>query len=147
MLRITIITLVVITLPRLGQAQVDSDLWQLFARVEFESRYDEGTEGYYFFPKFGEEIRSLEGATVELTGYYIPLKMDDGSIILSRNPYSSCFFCGGAGPESVANAIPKSGFPRLSVDEVVKVKGKLRLNSEDVNQLNFILEEATLINE
>ena len=145
MARLITIVLATFTLPLLGKAQEEEDLWQLFAKVEFESRYDEGSEGYYFFPKFGKEIRSLEGSIVELSGYYLPLKMDDGSIILSRNPYSSCFFCGGAGPESVASAIPKSGFPRLSVDEVVKVKGKLKLNGEDVNQLNFILEEATLI--
>lgn len=147
MLKMVLIIGALIFFPNLGKAQMESDLWQLFARVEFESRFNEETEGYYFFPKFGKEIKSLEGTTVEITGYYLPLKMDDGSIILSKNPYSSCFFCGGAGPESVAVAIPKGKFPRLTLDEVVKVQGKLRLNGKDVNQLNFILEDATLISE
>ena len=97
-------------------------------------------------PKFTDELKELEGTEVELSGYYIPLSLDS-AIMLSALPYSSCFFCGGAGPETVAEIqmypLPKA----LSPDAFIKVKGKLKLNDWDLNHMNFILEEAKILND
>jgi hypothetical protein len=66
---------------------------------------------------------------------------------LSKNPYTSCFFCGAAGPESVACIILKTKAPKLKVDKMVTVKGRLRLNETNTDMLNFILEEAEITEE
>jgi len=72
--------------------------WGLFARVKFESQFFKSENTYYLVPRFGEEIKSKEGSTVELKGYFMPFDMPGNALIISRNPYASCFFCGGAGP-------------------------------------------------
>lgn len=64
--------------------------------------------------------------------------------MLSALPFSSCFFCGGAGPETVAE-IQMEKIPALAPDQIVKVKGRLRLNDSDINHMNFILEDSKII--
>ncbi|MBE62471.1 MAG: hypothetical protein CMB89_08935, partial [Flammeovirgaceae bacterium] len=72
-----------------------------------------------------------------------PFELNDPkSIILSKFPYSSCFFCGGAGLESVVEvqfSLPPRHF---KPDEVITVEGVLRLNENDFDHLVFILEKA-----
>jgi len=55
-----------------------------------------------------------------------------------------CFFCGGAGPESVAEVIFKDKTPRLKPDQLVTITGTLDLNDTDVMHMNFILREAQI---
>lgn len=126
-----------------GQTGVDG--WDLFARVKFESRFFKDLNTYYLVPVFDQRISSLEGSEVTLKGYYLPFDMPKDHLIVSRYPYSSCFFCGGSGPESIAEAILKSKSPKLKVDQIITVKGKLKLNDKDLSHMNFILEEAEII--
>jgi hypothetical protein len=58
---------------------------------------------------------------------------------------SQCFFCGGGGPESIAEVYFNKATPKFKTDDVLKVKGKLKLNTNDVEHVNFILMEAVLI--
>ena len=118
--------------------------WHIFSDVEFYPKYFEDAGEELATPRFTEELKELEGKEVSLSGFYIPLEMDS-SIMLSALPYSSCFFCGGAGPETVAEVqiypLPKN----LSPDAFIKVTGKLKLNDWDLSHMNFILEEAKII--
>ena len=73
------------------------------------------------------------------------MELDDNKvIILSKFPYSQCFFCGGAGPESVAEIYFSSKRPRLKADQLITVTGLLKLNALDINHMNFILENARI---
>jgi hypothetical protein len=54
-----------------------------------------------------------------------------------------CFFCGGAGPESVMEVYAKEAIKYTT--EAIIIKGKLELNSNDVNQLMYILNDAEMI--
>ena len=126
------------------QGQELPDGWVLFSDVKFESKYSEEGEGYFLYPKFGEDLRAYEGKEVELQGYFIPIDTGDDMLIISRYSYASCFFCGGAGPESVAAVLPREKLPRFYMDQVITVRGKLELNSSNINQLNFIIREATV---
>jgi len=57
------------------------------------------------------------------------------------------FFCGGAGPETVIDILPKNKLKkRLTTDEKITFKGKLRLNANDLDYLNYILDDAELVN-
>lgn len=118
--------------------------WHIFSEVEFVPKFFEEAGGHLAVPKVTDELKLIEGTEITLSGFYIPLELDS-SIMLSALPYSSCFFCGGAGPETVAEVqvfpLPKGLIP----DKFLKVKGKLKFNDSDLSHLNFILEEAKVI--
>ncbi len=122
--------------------------WQLFERVRFVEKYFKELNDYYLAPSFDSSIKAHEGKEITLKGHYIPVDMDEpDEIILSKSPYSMCFFCGGAGPETVAEVYFSSKRPKFKSDQMITVKGKLELNSTDVNHMNFILRNATVISE
>lgn len=81
-----------------------ADGWAVFARVKFKSTFFKEINEYFLVPTFSTELNTLAGKELTLKGHYIPfdLPANTNTIILSKNPFTSCFFCGGAGPESVA---------------------------------------------
>ncbi len=122
------------------------DAWNEFAKTKFEPKYYEKIGEYLFYPKFPESLKALEGKEITLEGFYVPFAPEDGNyIILSKYPMSQCFFCGGGGPESIAEVNFKSSVPKFQVDDVITVRGKLKLNSEDIEHVNFILTDAVLV--
>jgi hypothetical protein len=129
------------------QSVATEDGWMLFARVAFKTKYFKEYNENFLVPSFDAAIRQREGTVVQLTGYYMPIELPERTIILSRYPYASCFFCGGAGPESVAEVSLSSKPGKFRVDQIVTIKGKLKLNDTDVNHMNFILEDAEIVNE
>lgn len=123
--------------------QPSPDGWDLFAKVKFTPQLVKEYDEYFLIPFFDSRIKFHEGKEMTLQGYYMPMGLEGRyTIVLSRNPYSSCFFCGGAGPESVAEIILTSKAPRFTVDQIVTVTGTLKLNEKDINHMNFILENA-----
>jgi hypothetical protein len=130
-----------LSFPGLSQGQ---DLWRVFEKVTFDVKFSEEANGYFYFPEFGPDIKALEGKTVKITGHYLPYDFE-GFFIVSKVPYASCFFCGGAGPESVVAIVPKGKMRKFRSDEVVTFQGKLKLNRDDIDQFNFIIEEAELV--
>lgn len=119
------------------------DLWSLFQKVPFKEKLNRDFGMYFYYPEFTSELLALEGKMVELKGFYIPLDMErEDILILSKYPMAECFFCGGAGPESVAVVYLKSKPRRLKLDEIVIVKGVLELNADDVEEMTFIIKEA-----
>lgn len=119
--------------------------WPLFSRVEFVDKFFKSENTYYLTPVFNEEMQKKQGKMVELSGFYIPFEMPDNTLIISKNPYASCFFCGGAGPETVAEVTFKSKIPKLELDQRIRVRGKLRLNDSDVNHMCFQLYDAEFV--
>jgi hypothetical protein len=120
--------------------------WSVFQDVTFEWEYREEVGAQVQMPVFGPKLTYMDGKQIELSGYYLPMVLNRRQIIISKQPYSSCFFCGGeSGPESVAEVHFIEEPPRFKVDEIVHVKGRLRLNPDDFDHLVFILEEAELV--
>ena len=129
----------------LGQGM---DTWNVFAKTKFEPKFDEKLGEYLFYPTFTEDVKKLEGKEITLEGFYVPFAPDDDDyIILSKFPMSQCFFCGGGGPESVAEVNFAKDPGRFQVDDLITVKGKLKLNSDDLDHINFILTDAVLISD
>lgn len=124
------------------KAQTSSENWSTLSKLEYTKSTDE--YGEIYVPKFGEPIRALEGKEIELSGYIIPFEgmFEPDHLIISSVPVASCFFCGGAGPESVAEVYLKE--PVKYTAKKVTVTGKLTLNDSDVDQLMYILKDATL---
>jgi hypothetical protein len=127
-----------------AQAQ-DVNGWPLFNRVEFKPKFIEELNAHMYYPEFKEEILALEGKEIVLEGYVIPLDDDLPFTVLSYYPYAQCFFCGGAGPESIASIYFKDKQKKFKLDEYIKIKGTLVLNAEDIDQTNFIITDARLV--
>lgn len=116
--------------------------WNLLAKTKFESKFSAEAEAYLWYPKFPQELLVLEGQRVQLKGYIIPVDLENGLYVLSAFPFAACFFCGNAGPESVA-ALKFSGKPRrYNTDEVATFEGIFKLNSTDTDELNYILKNC-----
>jgi hypothetical protein len=115
--------------------------WRALEDVEFKDVYVEELDAYYWKPTFGDIVNGLEGKEVHITGYMIPVDLDDDFYVLSRYPFANCFFCGGAGPESVIDLRFDGKSPRVyQTDERLTFAGKFRLNADDVYQMNYILD-------
>lgn len=139
-----IILLAVATFPPSIKAQ--SLGWQAFAQVKSETKFFKNEGVYVVTPKFDEKIRSLEGMYFSLRGYYIPTEVhSDKWIVMSKVPMSQCFFCGGSGPESIAMINFKGKAPKFKTDQIITVRGKLRLNDSNLDELNFILDDSELV--
>lgn len=124
-----------------GIAQTDG--WSVFAKTKFDAKYNEKAAEYFLFPTFSTDLKTQVGKQFELEGYYLPIDVEGNAyIILSKFPYSQCFFCGGAGPESIAEVYFKEKTPSFEPDQFIRIKGKLKLNDSDLEHGNFILEEA-----
>lgn len=122
------------------------DTWASFAKTKFEAKYNDKAGEYFLYPGFTEELKSQVGKEVSLEGYYLPIEVEGNAyIILSKFPYSQCFFCGGAGPESIAEVTFKVKPGKFEPDQYLRVKGKLKLNIDDIDHGNFLLEDAVLV--
>jgi len=116
--------------------------WDTLADVSFVTEYVEKYDADFFVPSFGPQVKALEGKEVVLKGYMLPVAPDEDVFILSKNTYASCFFCGVGGPETIVEIQFKPGHPQFVMDQVVKIKGILSLNKDDVEHCNYILKEA-----
>lgn len=119
--------------------------WELLKNVEFDEIWSEEFQAYYMVPKFSSSVRAMDNKEVQIRGFIIPVDIVQDYYVLSANPYSSCFFCGQAGPESVMEVQMVKKYEGLRMDQVITFKGKLKLNVDDIYQLNYILEDAEII--
>ena len=119
--------------------------WELLKNVDFDEIWSEEFQAYYMVPKFSESVKEMDGKEVQIRGFIIPVDIVQDYYVLSANPYSSCFFCGQAGPESVMEIQMIKKYEGLRMDQVITYKGTLKLNVDDIYQLNYILEDAEII--
>lgn len=138
-------SVVSILIASYGYAQ-QSITWKTLTDVRFTDKYSEAVDAYYYYPHFGPTVKALEGKEVSLRGYMLVIDAKEGVYILSKSPFSSCFFCGNGGPESIVELKLASGHPRFKMDQVVTIKGILTLNQDDVYQCSYILQKASVNN-
>lgn len=119
--------------------------WKTLEDVDFSEKYYEEVDGYFWAPTFGESLFALEGQKVRISGYVIPIDAD--VYVLSANTFAACFFCGQAGPETIMELQLKPGHKKYMTDEWVSFEGVFRLNADDIDHLNYILEGAVEIDE
>lgn len=120
-----------------------SNNWLVLADVHFKTTFRADLDTYVDVPRFGEKLQALNGQTIQLKGYFLPMELEDPkAIILSKNPYASCFFCGGAGLESVVEVHFAHTPTHFKPDEVITIEGKLQLNKDDFEHLIYIIKDA-----
>ena len=124
-----------------AQAQ-ESNVWKTLSKISYQKQYDEILGFKVDIPVFSETIQNLEGQEITVKGYIIPVEgyKNHTEFIFSAFPYNMCFFCGGAGPETVMEV--EALEPVSFTAEQIEIKGILRLNNEDINKLMYRLEEV-----
>jgi hypothetical protein len=119
--------------------------WDMLKDVSFKKKWYPQESIFMLYPTFGPAIKRLEGKEVTIKGYVIPVDVSTNMYVLSAFPYSMCFFCGGAGPESVISLKPeKNASKKYKTDEMHTFKGVLQLNADDIYEMNYILKDAEL---
>ncbi|MFM7430345.1 MAG: hypothetical protein ACKO1F_10650, partial [Flammeovirgaceae bacterium] len=106
-----------------GQEQLPiTNGWALFSAVKFETTFLKEHNDYFITPTFSKAILQYQGQEILIKGHYLPLELRErNTLILSKFPYAACFFCGGAGPESVAEVVFEGKMPKLNADQVIQV--------------------------
>jgi len=121
--------------------------WKTLSRITYKKEFDELMGFKIDKPVFSDKVKALEGKEVIMKGYVIPVEgyKSHKEFILSAFPYNMCFFCGGAGPETVMEVMASE--PVKYQADAIYLKGILKLNADDINRLMYFLEDAVLVDE
>ena len=130
-----------------SETQPKVNTWKTLSKITFKKKYDEMLGFKVDVPVFSKEVKDLEGQEIEIRGYIIPVEgyKSHKEFIFSAYPYNMCFFCGGAGPETVMEVVANK--PIQYTAEAITIKGKLSTNEDDINRLLYALTEVELIEE
>jgi len=134
----TFIFAILLSVTATAQEQLN---WTDFADVEFKPTYNEKYGIEFLMPTFGDIIKSYDGKSISITGYFLDISGNGRIFLLSQNPMAACFFCGGSGPETIIEVNFKEK-PPYKTDQVVTITGVLQLNEKDVDHCNYILQDA-----
>jgi hypothetical protein len=149
MIRFSLFLMLIMASPAVASLEAQSttteSLWKTLAKITYKKEYDEFLGFKIDKPVFSDEIKALDGKEVTVKGFIIPVEgyKSHKEFIFSAFPYSMCFFCGGAGPESVMEVVSSEAVAYTA--ESIVLKGKLKLNSSDVNKLMYALTEARVV--
>jgi len=118
--------------------------WEILRDVTFKKKWYAEESIYMLHPTFGASVQKLKDQPVSITGYILPVDLDANLYVLSAFPFSACFFCGGAGPETVMTLNFKKNSRKFKTDERLTLVGTLKLNADDIYQMNYILDKAEI---
>lgn len=118
--------------------------WSTLMEISFKDIYLEASDTYVYHPVFTQKQRALDAKRIEVKGYIIPIDVQEELYVLSAFPFSACFFCGNAGPESVMALYFAGEAPSFHTDQRVTLTGTLELNADDPEELIYVLRDAEL---
>ncbi len=123
--------------------------WQMLADVKWIPKYFAEYDDYFNMPEFGKKVKNLDGKFIKIKGFYVPVDPSGTMFALSAYPSSMCFFCNGAGLESVVEVVPQKGekaLKHVTTDKYIEIKGTLKLNKSEEGHLMYILRDTELVN-
>ncbi|NOU59920.1 hypothetical protein [Marinifilum caeruleilacunae] len=133
-----------------GQDLTNDKVWDLLLD-DVKIRY------YYSFkydallprPKFGKELKKIDGQSIKVKGFFLPVDITGNIYVLSYNPMNTCFFCTGDGLQTIIelNVSPEylRNFKRLRTDNYFEIEGKLKLNNNNSEHLIYIMDEVKFV--
>lgn len=126
--------------PQSAHAQQEMS-WQLLMQADFEEEVT-SEDGIIWKPKFPEAVQQLDGKTIRLMGYMIPLGMEEAQthFLLSAFPGHGCFFHMPGGPAAIVE-VQASKAALFSYDPVA-VEGRLHVLHEDPYGLLYRITDA-----
>lgn len=139
-----LISIALFTTALFGQDEAAQapNMWKTLGKITFKKEYDEMMGFKVDVPVFSKDVQALEGKEITVRGYIIPVEDYGGQkeFVFSAFPYNMCFFCGGAGPETVMKVSASEAIPYTA--EAITIRGTLTLNSTDRNELMYALSGA-----
>ncbi|MBK6363154.1 MAG: hypothetical protein IPF52_06495 [Saprospiraceae bacterium] len=126
-------------------SQNSENVWKTLGKISYKKEYDELMGFKIDKPVFSDQVKALNNKEITLKGYIIPVEgyKSHKEFIFSAFPYSMCFFCGGAGPETVMEVMSLE--PIKYSAESITIKGVLQLNDKDINRLMYKLINVKLV--
>lgn len=137
---------IILSIASTGFAQSGSDnVWKTLAKITYKKQYDELMGFKIDVPVFSEPVKAIENKEITVKGYIIPVEgyKSHKEFIFSAFPYNMCFFCGGAGPETVMEV--EAADPVEYTAEQITLTGTLILNDSDINRLMYLIKDAKLV--
>ena len=106
-------------------SQNSENVWKTLGKISYKKEYDELMGFKIDKPVFSDQVKALNNKEITLKGYIIPVEgyKSHKEFIFSAFPYSMCFFCGGAGPETVMEVMSLE--PIKYSAESITIKGVL----------------------
>ena len=145
-----ILSMFLVSQPPDLEKHYEDETWSiLLSDVRMRYRFSIEYNSFVHVPRFGNTLQQMEGKEIVLRGFFLPADVTGEAFVLSYVPMAMCFFCAGAGIESVVELHSiishRMRFRRLSTDDFIEVRGRLRLNRDDLDHLIYILEDAELV--
>lgn len=102
--------------------RITSEVWEKIGGISHKVIDD-----YEYYPIFNEKVKALNGKTVTLKGYIVPIKegVEHSSFLLSVLPINQCFYCGKNGIPMMVEVNTKK--PIRYTENIVNVTGTMKL--------------------
>lgn len=125
-----------------GTTIAQENVWNTLFLIKYET-------GGMGNGKFEDIIKDMDGDEITVRGYIIPLsgKRAQSQFMFSAYPYNTCFFCGGAGPESVMETSMQAGKTVEFSEKPITLRGTFRYQANSETEIFYRLENALKINE
>lgn len=140
--RIIIVLALVLGLSVSGQKKIT---WSWISQnIEFKETFFEEAGLWILAPIFSKELKALEGKEIVISGYMMPIDVEMNFYAISANSFANCFFCGGAGPETVMSLDFRDKTLKFKTDDFRTVSGRLQLNEDEIEDAFLNLQDAQL---
>ncbi|POY35397.1 hypothetical protein C3K47_15150 [Solitalea longa] len=130
----------------LHEKMITSELWTKLATLTYKKEIIDNEQ--WTIPVFAPEVKAMEGETITLKGYLIPLEkgLQHQLFMLSVLPIDQCYFCGKTQgvPEMVEVNMNKS---IAYTKEAITIKGILQLNERDEEHFAMMLMGAEIVDQ
>ncbi|WP_428223358.1 hypothetical protein [Flavobacterium sp.] len=120
----------------------DTLTWKKLGYIKFVKKQHKDY-GMVDYPVISPEIKMRNNKRVFLSGFIVPI--DNVNYAISKNVFASCFFCGKAGPETIAGLKFRGGKMKLRTDQYVTLSGVLKINETDVDNWMYNLEDVVIV--
>lgn len=120
----------------------DTLTWKKLGQIKFVKKQHKDY-GLVDYPVISPEIKMRNNKKVVISGFIVPI--DNVNYAISKNVFASCFFCGKAGPETIAGLKFREGKLKLRTDQFVTIVGTLKINETDVDNWMYNLEDVVIV--
>jgi hypothetical protein len=114
--------------------------WQMLD-IGFKKTWDAPYNRNVDMPVFPDTLTKLNGHSVSISGFVIPMEYGSKKFALSKNPSNSCFFCGQGGVETIVIVNCKNKPVDYPNDAYIKMTGKFVL-THSFNDFIYTLSDA-----
>ncbi|WP_086949391.1 hypothetical protein [Sphingobacterium sp. JB170] len=119
--------------------------WETFDMLMYKVTKKNGQTIYT--PHFPPQLAALDGKTVQLQGYMVPLKAGfrHNIFMLSVLPIQQCMFCGQNGIPAMVEVTLFGGRKERISERPITIKGKIVLNRRQNDRLEIWITDSNIL--